>query len=321
MRNQFFTPRYVVQFLTDNTLGRIWYDMTNGQTTLADRCQFLINDTRSTTNDASADAGNPSSFIIDHSSLLKDPRHIRMLDPACGSMHFGLYAFDLFEIIYREAWDQYPHLLTDLRDHYTRAEFLRQIPGLILQHNIHGVDIDPRALQMAGLSLWLRAQRSYDDLGWPRRPTRHYQGNLVLAEAMPGNPELLSELVKPLSKPMRRLVMHLWERMQLAGEMGVVLRIEYEIQQELAVIARDLEADIIRLTQTSLGDTDAQLEEAEWAAQFTDPAKREQLFTNAEHEVLGTCANWPKPPPTPATADRTPIRPCSLPTTRPVALP
>src|ERR1017187_6450056 len=36
---------------------------------------------------------------------LKDPRTILMLDPACGSMHFGLYAFDLFEVIYEEAWD------------------------------------------------------------------------------------------------------------------------------------------------------------------------------------------------------------------------
>ena len=119
---------------------------------------------------------------------------------------------------------------------------MRLIPGLILQHNIHGVDIDPRALQMAGLSLWLRAQRSYDDLGLaPADRPAITKGNLVLAEAMPGNSELLSEMVKPLSKPMRRLVMHLWQRMQLAGEMGVVLRIEHEIQQELAVIARDLE--------------------------------------------------------------------------------
>src|SRR5690606_11460959 len=36
---------------------------------------------------------------------LKDPRTIRLLDPACGSMHFGLYAFDLFRVIYEEAWD------------------------------------------------------------------------------------------------------------------------------------------------------------------------------------------------------------------------
>ena len=41
-RNQFFTPRYVVQFLTDNTLGRTWYEMCQGKTALAERCEFLV---------------------------------------------------------------------------------------------------------------------------------------------------------------------------------------------------------------------------------------------------------------------------------------
>jgi hypothetical protein len=42
VRNQFFTPRYVVEFLTDNTLGRIWYEMTMGQTALVERCRYLV---------------------------------------------------------------------------------------------------------------------------------------------------------------------------------------------------------------------------------------------------------------------------------------
>ena len=42
VRNQFFTPRYVVEFLTDNTLGRIWYEMTQGKTTLVDSCRYLV---------------------------------------------------------------------------------------------------------------------------------------------------------------------------------------------------------------------------------------------------------------------------------------
>ena len=42
VRNQFFTPRYVVEFLTDNTLGRIWYEMTKGETRLADQCRYLV---------------------------------------------------------------------------------------------------------------------------------------------------------------------------------------------------------------------------------------------------------------------------------------
>ena len=42
VRNQFFTPRYVVEFLTDNTLGRIWYEMTKGETGLKDTCRYLV---------------------------------------------------------------------------------------------------------------------------------------------------------------------------------------------------------------------------------------------------------------------------------------
>ena len=42
VRNQFFTPRYVVEFLTDNTLGRIWYEMRKGETHLKEACQYLV---------------------------------------------------------------------------------------------------------------------------------------------------------------------------------------------------------------------------------------------------------------------------------------
>ena len=42
LRNQFYTPSYVVQFLTDNTLGRIWYEMRKGETALKEQCQYLV---------------------------------------------------------------------------------------------------------------------------------------------------------------------------------------------------------------------------------------------------------------------------------------
>ena len=88
VRNQFFTPRYVVEFLVDNTLGRLWFNWTGGQTGLYDRCQYLL---------VKPDE-QPEAV-----ERLRDPRTIKLLDPACGSMHFGLYAFDLFLEIYREA--------------------------------------------------------------------------------------------------------------------------------------------------------------------------------------------------------------------------
>src|SRR5208282_1930815 len=138
---------------------------------------------------------------------LKDPRTILMLDPACGSMHFGLYAFDLFEIIYHEAWELEekfgaamlirPPGMKSLRETFaTKEEFLRQVPRLIIEHNIHGIDIDPRCAQIAGLSLWLRAQKSWQRLGLkPAERPAIKRSNIVCAEPMPGEKELLREFV------------------------------------------------------------------------------------------------------------------------------
>ncbi len=159
VRNQFFTPRYVVEFLTDNTLGRIWYEMTQGQTNLVDSCRYLVrrpneiflaegehapeeaavevafsnatpaahgtpaaleNAASTSTTNAEVAFSNaphptPTQELAQEELLrqpvyipfrpIKDPRTILMLDPACGSMHFGLYAFDLYERIYDEAWE------------------------------------------------------------------------------------------------------------------------------------------------------------------------------------------------------------------------
>ena len=88
VRNQFFTPRYVVQFLVDNTLGRMWTEMVPRPSSAA-ICEYLVE---------LEDERPPSR--------LKDPRDFRILDPACGSGHFLLYSFDLLEQMYREAWEQ-----------------------------------------------------------------------------------------------------------------------------------------------------------------------------------------------------------------------
>jgi hypothetical protein len=87
VRNQFFTPRYVVEFLTDNTLGRIWYEMREMNTVLAARCEYMV-------------CRPGEQFAL---RARKDPRDLRVLDPACGSGHFLLYAFDLLLTMYEEA--------------------------------------------------------------------------------------------------------------------------------------------------------------------------------------------------------------------------
>src|SRR5438105_10442746 len=79
----------------------------------------------------------------------KDPRELRILDPASGSGHFLLYCFDLLLTIYEEAYAD-PELSKTLQNDYPQLEdFRRAVPGLILAHNLHGIDIDLRASQIA----------------------------------------------------------------------------------------------------------------------------------------------------------------------------
>jgi hypothetical protein len=148
--NQFYTPHWVVRMLTDNSLGKLYLehtgdlqDVVDTQDSLApeerknrplspdespdiaDFCTYLV---------PSEEAGEPTDF--DH------PRELRVIDPACGSGHFLLYAFDVLERIWRAE--------TDLPS--------EQIPRKILQHNLYGVDLDMRACQLAAFNLYLKGR-------------------------------------------------------------------------------------------------------------------------------------------------------------------
>lgn len=225
VRNQFFTPEYVVRFLTDNSLGRIWYEMTGGQSRIGEeQCRYMVR--------------RPDEEIKERS--IKEPTEILSLDPTCGSMHFGLYLYEVYEYIYTDAWDNHPELLHSYREVHTRDSFLREVPRLILTHNIYGCEIDPRALQIAALSLWLRAQRSYGDMGIDatERPLIT-KSNLVLAEAMPGNKRLLKGLMEELDAPMQRLITKIWDKMKFVGEAGLLFKMEKEIEEDIEYLRKN----------------------------------------------------------------------------------
>ena len=225
VRNQFFTPDYVVEFLTDNSLGRIWWEMAEGKSTaIEEKCEYLIH--------------RPDEKF--EKRKIKEPTELTLLDPTCGSMHFGLYAFGVFETVYMDAWDNHPELLQKYKYEMTREEFHRIVPKLILEHNIFGAEIDPRALQIAADSLWLRAQKSWEEQGVEsaERPVIR-KSNLVLAEPMPGNKKLLYQLTKEMNSPMQKLVKTVWKKMTIAGEAGLLLKMEKEIEADVADIKRN----------------------------------------------------------------------------------
>lgn len=279
VRNQFFTPRWVVEFLTDNTLGRLWYDLNGGQTQLTERCRFLL---------------KPSD---PPSRGCRDPRDLKILDPACGSGHFLLYVFDVLETIYREAWSGRHHQTAGLKPLWDEfpdeAAFEREIPTLILAHNLHGVDIDPRCIQEAALALWLRAHRSWQsqEVRTKDRP-RIARVNLVCAQALPNTPELRDQLRAQLQPPiLGKLVDSLFQNV---AEMGLLLRAETAIRDTVEAVKqeylawkknspqRDLFGEVVGPRQMTLDDF-AKLRDEGGEAEFWRDA--DQLLVRAIEDL------------------------------------
>ena len=230
VRNQFFTPRYVVEFLVDNTLGRLWFNWTDGQTGLPGRCQYLLVKPNE----------KPKA-----AARLRDPRTIKLLDPACGSMHFGLYAFDLFHEIYLEAWTWEQSHGQEALDRETgggpnfrplaetyadQDAFLRDVPRLIIEHNIYGVDIDPRAAQIASIALWLRAQRAWHEAGVKAKDRPQVgQGHVVAAVAPPAEVDLRKQFMEELDPLDAELFEQTLFMLKDLPELGVLLQVEKEL--------------------------------------------------------------------------------------------
>jgi len=120
---QLFTPHWIVRYLVENSLGRLWL-LNRPGSKLRDQMPYYIE------GDAETD------FLV-----INKPEEIKLLDPACGSGHMLTYAFDLLVLIYEE-------------EGYSPNE----IPGLILKHNLHGLEICPRAAQLAELALVFKAR-------------------------------------------------------------------------------------------------------------------------------------------------------------------
>jgi hypothetical protein len=275
VRNQFFTPRWVVEFLTDNTLGRLWVELSGGETELVQSCRFLL---------------KPKELPP---KGCRDPRDLKILDPACGSGHFLLYVYDLLEVIYREAWEGKHHKspgLTPLwKEFPEEAAFRREIPRLILAHNIYGVDIDPRCIQEAGLALWLRAHRTWKALGL-RAKGRPRIGavNLVCAQSLSESPEIKESLRKKLKPPvLGRLVDALFLRV---AEMGVLLRVETAIKETVESVKKDYllwkqEAAKLDLFGEVVGPRQKTLDEF---AQLRDAGADEAFWKDADRILLRT---------------------------------
>lgn len=121
---QLFTPDWIVRYMVQNSLGRLWM-LNNPASPLRDEMEYYIE----------PDAEH-EDFI-----RIAGPEDISLCDPACGSGHILVYAFELLAKMYLE-----------------RGYREREIPGLVLSKNLHGMEIDPRAAQIARLALAMCAR-------------------------------------------------------------------------------------------------------------------------------------------------------------------
>ncbi len=137
--NQLYTPHWIVKALVDNTLGRLYMEMQG-------HCPWKENP--ELPKEAEDGVGGFCSYLVPLTSPpsereTKHPKEIKVLDPACGSGHFLIYAFDVLWRIWKEAE---PDLPDD------------RIASSILKYNLYGIDIDLRACELAALGLYLKAK-------------------------------------------------------------------------------------------------------------------------------------------------------------------
>jgi type II restriction/modification system DNA methylase subunit YeeA len=136
---QLFTPNWIVQYLVQNSVGRLWL-MANPSSSLKSQWPYYIEPAEQTPEvQAQLDALIKTRMDEDGGSL--NPETITVLDPACGSGHILVEAYEVLKGIYLE-----------------RGYQARSIPRLILEKNLYGLDIDDRAAQLAGFALLMKAR-------------------------------------------------------------------------------------------------------------------------------------------------------------------
>lgn len=163
---QLFTPRWIVRYLVENSLGRLWM-LNNPGSALAERMEYCI----------APDPEDTEDFL-----KVGGPEELTLCDPACGSGHILVYAFELLYGIYEE-----------------EGYLSEEIPQLILENNLYGMEIDRRAAEIACFALEMCArekdphflEKGVDAHITVLEPVRFNEGELAEAGLIVGNTRLL----------------------------------------------------------------------------------------------------------------------------------
>ncbi len=214
---QLFTPNWIVKYLVQNSVGRLWLQANPGST-LASQMQYYIQPAEQTPEvNAQLDALIRTRIAEDGDTL--NPESITVLDPACGSGHILVEAYDLLKAIYLE-----------------RGYRERDIPRLILEKNLYGLDIDDRAAQLAAFALLMKARA--DDRRLFNDPIQ--LNVLALQESIGLDAEQLAQVLGLADASQRQALASLLATFAQAKTFGSLLQVPSALVQALPGLATNL---------------------------------------------------------------------------------
>jgi hypothetical protein len=201
LQSQVYTPRWVVQFLVENSLGKLYLEM------------------------------YPDSEIKRRYKIANAPQtqerkpkplhEVKSIDPACGSGNFLLYAFDFFYELY-----------VDQIDNYGADYDEKEIPKLIIENNLHGIDLDDRAVQLAQLGLFIKAKKK-------RRTIGELAFNVVSSDFYLPEYEAVEHIFTEgttLDKSQQELIAEIWNDLQYAYKFGSLIRLDEKVKAKLKML-------------------------------------------------------------------------------------
>lgn len=207
-----YTPRWVVKFLVDNSLGKLYLEMY-----------------------PDSDIKNRYKIANAPKTRTREPKpltELRMIDPATGSGNFLLYGFDMYYDLYADQIENYGAYYDD-----------QKISELIIVHNLHGVDLDDRAIQLAQLGLYIKAKRK-------KRSAKIDHFNIVSSDFyLPDYSEVkhMFEGEETLSPELEKIVTDLWTDLQEAYKFGALIRLEEKFSMRLHDLVQQFERTQLQL--------------------------------------------------------------------------
>jgi len=220
IQSQVYTPKWVVKFLVDNSLGKTYLEM------------FPDSDIKKKYKIANV----PKTSQRERKPITE----IKLIDPATGSGNFLLYAFDLF-------YDMY----VDQIDNYGANYDSKKIPELIIQNNLHGIDLDDRAIQLAQLGLFIKAKRK-------KSTTKIESFNLVSSDFYLPPYEDVKEIFEANSDfdpKQQEVIRDIWTDLQNAYKFGALIRLEEKLNFHFHGLIQDFQAtQIAMFTEETLAN-------------------------------------------------------------------